>query len=463
MIRLWNLCNLCLIFFVPMRNIVRAYIEKQQLLSGDGPVLVGLSGGADSVALLALLVQLDYPCVALHCNFHLRGDESVRDEQFAREMARTLDVPFYKIDFDTTAYGAEHHLSIEMAARELRYNWFEEMRLRLGAQAIAVAHHRDDSVETVLMNLVRGTGIRGLGGIRPKNGYVVRPLLAVSRSEILDWLVEQRLSYVTDSTNLSDAYTRNFIRLRVLPLLEELNPSVKAAIARTADHLAETEAIYLHVVEKARRELLEEDFRIPIARLMEYPSPATIQYELLKPYGFTRQVADDVFRSLTGESGKMFYSPDYRLLKDREYLLLSPVKKEEEQEYTFTADDIVEEIWRGPVELSFFKSVITTDFCFRKDKHIAYFDYDKLSFPLTLRKWKEGDWFIPFGMKGRKKLSDYFSDHKFSRMDKEQTWLLCSGENILWIVGERSDNRYCIDKTTKSVLVVNFFSTKIIE
>ncbi len=463
MIRLWNLCNPCLIFFVPMRNIVRTYIEKQQLLSGDGPVLVGLSGGADSVALLALLVQLDYPCVALHCNFHLRGDESVRDEQFAREMARTLDVPFYKIDFDTAAYGAEHHLSIEMAARELRYNWFEEMRLRLGAQAIAVAHHRDDSVETVLMNLVRGTGIRGLGGIRPKNGYVVRPLLAVSRSEILDWLAEQQLSYVTDSTNLSDAYTRNFIRLRVLPLLEELNPSVKAAIARTADHLAETEAIYLYVVEKARRELLKEDFRIPIARLMEYPSPATILYELLKPYGFTRQVADDVFRSLTGESGKMFYSPDYRLLKDREYLLLSPVKKEEEREYTFTVDDIVEEVWRGPVELSFFKSVITTDFCFRKDKHIAYFDYDKLSFPLTLRKWKEGDWFIPFGMKGRKKLSDYFSDHKFSRMDKEQTWLLCSGENILWIVGERSDNRFCIDKTTKSVLVVNFFSTKIIE
>lgn len=445
-------------FFVPMRNIVRAYIEKQQLLSGDGPVLVGLSGGADSVALLALLVQLDYPCVALHCNFHLRGDESVRDEQFAREMARTLDVPFYKIDFDTTAYGAEHHLSIEMAARELRYNWFEEMRLRLGAQAIAVAHHRDDSVETVLMNLVRGTGIRGLGGIRPKNGYVVRPLLAVSRSEILDWLAEQQLSYVTDSTNLSDAYTRNFIRLRVLPLLEELNPSVKAAIARTADHLAETEAIYLHVVEKARRELLEEDFRIPIARLMEYPSPATILYELLKPYGFTRQVADDVFRSLTGESGKMFYSPDYRLLKDREYLLLSPVKKEEEQEYTFTADDIVEEIWRGPVELSFFKSVITTDFCFRKDKHIAYFDYDKLSFPLTLRKWKEGDWFIPFGMKGRKKVSDYFSDHKFTLEQKENAWLLCSGQSVIWLVGERSDNRFRVSDDTKRILIVKKFA-----
>lgn len=443
-----------------MRNIVRAYIEKQQLLAGRAPVLVGFSGGADSVALLSLLVQLDYSCIALHCNFHLRGDESVRDEQFAAETARTLGVPFYKIDFDTTGYADKHHLSIEMAARELRYNWFEEMRQQLGGQAIAVAHHRDDSVETVMMNLIRGTGIRGLGGIRPKNGYVVRPLLPVSRSEILAWLEQQQLSYVTDSTNLSDAYTRNFIRLRVLPLLEELNPSVKTAIARTADHLADTEAIFLYMVEKARKELLDDDRRIPIARLMQYPSPATILYELLKPYGFTRQVTDDIFHSLTKESGKQFYSPFYRLLKDREYLLLAPVNKEEALEYTITTNEIMEEIWRGPIELSFFKSVITTDFSIRKDKHIAYFDYDKLTFPLTLRKWKEGDWFIPFGMKGRKKLSDYFSDHKFSRIEKEQAWLLCSGENILWIVGERSDNRFCIDKTTKSVLIVNFFRQK---
>lgn len=446
-----------------MRNIVRAYIEKQQLLVDNRPVLVGFSGGADSVALLGLLVQLDYSCIALHCNFHLRGEESVRDEQFAAETAFALGVPFHKIDFDTTAYATEHRLSIEMAARELRYNWFEEMRQRFNAQAIAVAHHRDDSVETVLLNLIRGTGIRGMGGIRPKNGYVIRPLLTVSRSEILAWLGEQHLTYVTDSTNLSDAYTRNFIRLRVLPLLEELNPSVRTAIARTADHLADTETIYLHVLEEARKQLIEEGDRIPIDRLMNYPSPATILYELLKPYGFTRQVADDIFRSLAKESGRIFYSPEYRLLKDREYLLLSPICMEEIPEYTFTADDVLEDIWSGPVELSFQKIVINNDFNIRKDKHIAYFDYDKLSFPLTLRRWKEGDWFIPFGMKGRKKLSDYFSDHKFSRIDKEQTWLLCSGETILWIVGERSDNRFCIDKTTKSVLVVNFFSTKRIE
>lgn len=446
-----------------MRNIVRAYIEKRQLLTDDAPVLVGFSGGADSVALLSILVQLGYSCIALHCNFHLRGDESARDEQFAEETARSLGVAFHKIDFDTAMYARERHLSIEMAARELRYHWFEEVRQRVGAQAIAVAHHRDDSVETVLLNLVRGTGIRGMGGIRPKNGYVVRPLLTISRTDILAWLEEQHLSYVTDSTNLSDAYTRNFIRLRVLPLLEELNPSVRTAMARTADHLAETEAIYLHVVEEARRQLVEEGGRISIARLMDYPSPATILYELMKPYGFTRQVVDDIFGSLTKESGKMFYSSDYRLLKDREYLLLSPVCTDEIQEYSFGSDGVFEDLWRGPVELSFQKIVINNDFNIRKDKCIAYFDYDKLSFPLILRRWREGDWFIPFGMKGRKKLSDYFSDHKFSRIDKEQTWLLCSGQNVLWIVGERSDNRFRIDNTTKSVLVVNFFSTKITE
>ena len=210
-----------------MRDVVRAYIEKYRLLTENRPVLVGVSGGADSIALLTILVESGYSCIAAHCNFHLRGDESLRDEQFVREYARKLDVPFLMTDFDTRKYAASRRLSIEMAARELRYDWFEEQRVATGAQAIAVAHHRDDSVETLLMNLVRGTGIRGMSGIRPKNGFVVRPLLAVSREDILEWLARRGLRYVTDSTNLSDAYTRNFIRLRVLPLLKEINPSVK--------------------------------------------------------------------------------------------------------------------------------------------------------------------------------------------------------------------------------------------
>lgn len=440
-----------------MRDTVRAYIEKYQLLEESCPVLVGLSGGADSIALLTLLVKLGYSCIVAHCNFHLRGEESMRDERFAEEYAKTLQVPFLKTDFDTEQYAAANHLSIEMAARELRYNWFEEKRSETGAQAIAVAHHRDDSVETVLMNLVRGTGIRGMSGIRPKNGYVVRPLLCVTRKEITAWLDARNISYVTDSTNLSDAYTRNFIRLRVLPLLEEINPSVRTAIARTADHLSAAEAVYMHVVEQAKAEVLDEGNRISIPALMHYPSPAAILYELLKAYNFSRTVSEDIYAALEGEPGKQFFSPTHRLVKDRDYLLLSSIETKQEQTYVLSGN---EEKWVGPVELSFNKVVISENFHIRKDKNIAYFDYDKLAFPLTLRTWKDGDWFIPFGMKGRKKLSDYFSDRKFSRFEKERVWLLCSGNDIIWIVGERPDNRYSIGSATKCALIVNFFSTK---
>ena len=440
-----------------MRDLVRAYIEKYQLLTENRPVLVGVSGGADSIALLTILVELGYSCIAAHCNFHLRGEESLQDERFTKEYVEKLQIPFVKIDFETEQYAAENHLSIEMAARELRYRWFEEQRVHWGAQAIAVAHHRDDNVETFLMNLIRGTGIRGLSGIQPKNGFVVRPMLAVSREEIQNWFAKRNLSYVTDSTNLSDAYTRNFIRLRILPLLEEVNPSVKKAIARTSEHLAATEVIYLQVIEEARKEVFDSENRLSIAALMKYPAPNSVLYELLKVYGFSRSVVEDIYSSLTKESGKVFFSSSFRLIKDRDYLLFSPLVKEEIQEYILNGD---EKEWIGPIELSFESVVITTDFQIRKEKNIAYFDADKLTFPLTLRKWQEGDWFIPFGMKGRKKLSDYFSDRKFSRLEKEQTWLLCSGDTIIWIVGERSDNRFCLDKMTKRALVVNFFPTK---
>lgn len=440
-----------------MRDLVRAYIEKYQLLTENRPVLVGVSGGADSIALLTILVELGYSCIAAHCNFHLRGEESLRDERFTKEYVEKLQIPFVKIDFETEQYAAENHLSIEMAARELRYRWFEKQRIHWEAQAIAVAHHRDDNVETLLMNLIRGTGIRGLSGIQPKNGFVVRPMLAVSREEIQNWFAKRNLSYVTDSTNLSDAYTRNFIRLRILPLLEEVNPSVKKAIARTSEHLAATEVIYLQVIEEARKEVFDSENRLSIAALMKYPAPNSVLYELLKVYGFSRSVVEDIYSSLTKESGKVFFSSSFRLIKDRDYLLFSPLVKEEIQEYILNGD---EKEWIGPIELSFESVVITTDFQIRKEKNIAYFDADKLTFPLTLRKWQEGDWFIPFGMKGRKKLSDYFSDRKFSRLEKEQTWLLCSGDTIIWIVGERSDNRFCLDKMTKRALVVNFFPTK---
>ena len=241
-----------------MLDKVRAYIDKEKLLIREEPVVVGLSGGADSVALLAALARLGFRCVALHCNFHLRGQESERDEAFARSFAESLHIPFYKKDFDTLAFASEKHLSIEMAARDLRYEWFEQMRQQIGAQAIAVAHHQDDSIETLLMNLLRGSGIRGLVGIRPKHGFVVRPLLQISRKEILAWLEKEHLSYIIDSSNLSDEYTRNFIRLRVLPLLEELNPAARRTLARSASHLSDAEDIYLSVIEKAQHELWQD-------------------------------------------------------------------------------------------------------------------------------------------------------------------------------------------------------------
>lgn len=439
-----------------MWRTVRSYIERNRLLSDDDrrPVLVGLSGGADSVALLSVLVRLGYACVALHCDFHLRGEESERDAAFARTFAESLGVPFYQTDFDTVAYAREHHLSIEMAARALRYVWFEETRERLGAQAIAVAHHRDDSVETVVMNLIRGTGIRGLTGIRPRNGFVVRPLLCVSRTDIVAWLENQGIRYVTDSTNLSDAYTRNFIRLNVLPLLERINPSVREAIARSAEHLSAVASVYAYEIARAREEVIVSEGCLSIEALCRFPAPEAILYELLKEYGFSRWVSAEVFDALRKESGKVFYSKTHRLLKDRAYLWIVPLEREAEK--TSFLLDPSREIYREPVGLAFRELPFTPDFQIEKNRRFAYFDADKLRFPLTLRKWREGDWFVPFGMKGRQKLSDYFSDHKFSRIEKEKAWLLCSGDAIIWLIGERADNRFRIDSGTKRVLAVNF-------
>jgi tRNA(Ile)-lysidine synthase len=435
---------------------VRTFIYENRLLAEDGgPVIVGVSGGADSVALLAVLTRLGFRCIAAHCNFHLRGEESDRDEAFACAYARSFDVPIHTKGFDTQQYASENHLSIEMAARALRYQWFEELRLQTGAQAIAVAHHRDDQVETVLLNLIRGTGIRGLRGIRPKNGFVVRPLLAVGREEILAWLKEQGLTYVTDSSNLSDMYTRNFIRLRILPLLEEVNPSVREAIARMTGQLSAVETIYRSAIDEAKARVMDGDNRLSIAGLLRLPSPEALLYELLAPFGFTRMVSAEVFRALGKESGKRFYSPTHRLVKDREYLLISTLETPPAQAYSIPETE-GESVF-GTVSLSFRKAIVDDAFQLPSTKQTACFDYDKLRFPLILRTWQPGDWFIPFGMKGRKKLSDFFSDLKYSRIDKEKALLICSSDQIIWVVGQRTDERYRIDETTKNVLFINFY------
>lgn len=433
-------------------NTIQDYITRHQLLHRDAPVVVGLSGGADSVALLDILSLLGYSCIAAHCNFHLRGNESQRDESFVATFASKKNIPYVKTDFDTGNYAAKKHISIEMAARELRYAWFEKMRIRYDAQAIAVAHHQDDSVETVLLNLIRGTGIRGLSGMDPKNGNIVRPLLAVSRENILTYINNRRLEYVTDSTNLSDIYIRNFIRLNLIPMMEKLNPSVKTSIFRSAGHLKDAETIFLYAVDNARKQIMQKD-KISIRLLKSFPAPKTILYEILKPYGFTSQTTEDVFRSIDKTPGKTFYSPTYTLIKDREFLLLQPNKTREDLVYYIDSENQTMEY---PIRLTFQQELITESFQIDKNRNIAYFDLEKLTFPLILRHWNEGDWFIPFGMKGRKKLSDYFSDRKFSLADKRNCWILCSGKEILWIVGERTDNRFRIDNSTEKAYVIKF-------
>ena len=439
---------------------VQTYIETNHLLTFDKPVIIGFSGGGDSVSLLYILHSLGYKCIAAHCNFHLRGDESDQDEAFCKKFAQKHGIVFDKIDFDTKAYATEQHISIEMAARDLRYEWFEAIRKKYDAQAITVAHHRDDSNETMLMNMIRGTGIRGLCGIRPKNGFVVRPLLCVGKDDIIRYLKEQNLTYVTDNSNFSDDYTRNFIRLRLLPLMEQINPSVKTTLARTADHLSDAECIYSHAIEQTKSVLIQkadnDGTKISISELIKQPAPKTILYELLKHYGFTRDISEDIFNSLSGESGRIFTAPEsyFKLLKDRDFLFIC--KQQENTQDIYNIDENILNRDKLPIRISIQKAEVNSSFQIDKSTSTATFDYDKVKFPLTLRRWQSGDWFVPFGMKGRKKLSDYFSDCKFSILKKEKTWVLCSEENIIWIVGERTDNRFRVDEKTKYALVINF-------
>ncbi len=435
---------------------VKKNIQDNSLLTDCCNVIVGVSGGADSVALLDILHRLDYKCIVCHCNFHLRNDESMRDEVFVQKLAMSYKLPYFKIDFDTKKYAQENKISIEMAARNLRYDWFEQQRIKFEAEAIAVAHHRNDSVETVLLNLTRGTGIHGLTGIRPHNGNIIRPLLSVSKKEILSYLNDNNLPFVTDSTNDENIYTRNFIRNKIIPLFEELNPDFQATIQRTSEYLSGTEQIYQQAISDWKKRIIRQkeiSIEILISELLVSPSPRTILFEILSAYGFNSSVVTEIYDALQSSSGKEFFSHSHYLIKDRDYLILAKKKKENESDQIYMIDKGTKSI-ETPIQISFSVVKRTEDFSFSNNKNIAYFDFDKIQFPLTLRHWKKGDWFIPFGMKGRKKISDYFSDHKFNLIDKNNAWLLCSGNDIIWLIGERSDNRFKIDTQSENILLI---------
>lgn len=436
--------------FNPMLQKIKTYIAEKGLFESDATLIVGLSGGADSMALLDILTLLGYRCIAAHCNFHLRGEESDDDAKFVKNWCKENDIEFTSIDFDTKQYAADKKISIEMAARELRYSWFEMMRIQFNADAIAVAHHKDDSVETVLLNLIRGTGISGLSGILPKNGKIVRPMLCVTRSEIESYLREREIPFRTDSTNSEDIYTRNHIRLNILPMLQKINPSISESIFRTSENLAEAEKVYKKAIDADIKTVLQND-KIDIEELKQTVSPSSVLFEILSPLGFYPSVIEDVKNAMDASSGKVFYSSTHRLIKDRTYFLIDKIEKSEPENQIFLIDSVTQDI-SNPISLEI--KVTDVPKSIDKSNHILYADAEKLSFPLVLRKWQPGDWFIPFGMKGKKKLSDFFTDQKFNLKQKEETWILLSGEDVVWVVGYRSDNRFKISSKTKNVLQI---------
>ena len=424
---------------------IQHFIEENNLFGFTDKVLVALSGGADSVALLRVLTELGYLCECAHCNFHLRGEESDRDEQFVCSLCQEHQIPLHVKHFETESYAKEKQISIEMAARELRYAWFEELRKETKANVIAVAHHRDDSVETFLLNLIRGTGINGLKGIQAKNGHIVRPLLETSRENILNYLDHLQQNYVTDSTNLQDEYMRNKIRLNLLPMMKEMNPSIMESIQDTAEKLAEAANIY----NQNRKEILEtsiqttsDGYMLPIRTILEDTAPQSLLHEWLSPVGFNSSQIKDIHQSLKNEqSGKLFISNKWELLRDRNFLILQPKQKEEN----------IPEIIIETIE-------VDNDFILLKDKNIACLDADKVALPLEIRKWKKGDKFFPFGMKGQKKVSDYLTDKKFSLFQKEKQYVACSEGKIVWLIGERTDERFKITERTQRALILKIQS-----
>lgn len=419
---------------------VARFIERNNLFSPQDKVLVALSGGADSVALLLLLQALGYTCEAAHCNFHLRAEESDRDEEFVRKLCGKSDIPLHVIHFDTRKHSESRKISIEMSARELRYQWFESLREETGAAVVAVAHHRDDSVETMLLNLIRGTGISGLTGIRPVNGIIVRPLLCVSREEIIAYLSAAGQDFVTDSTNLQDEYTRNKIRLKLLPLMQEINPSVKESIAATGNNLSEAFKIYEHSVSRSIQRVRTRE-GILIRKLLEEPSPRSVLFEILNPLGFNASQVESIYRSLDGPSGKVFISSnDWKLLRDRDLLYLTNKGKEVDTTMPFSLE--IEEHPYSP------------DFVIPRDKDTACFDADKVTLPFSMRKWQKGDYFVPFGMSGKKNVSDYLTDIKMPLTLKESQWVLCSGDKIVWLINERTDNRFRVDHNTRKIIII---------
>lgn len=412
-------------------------------------LLLAVSGGLDSMVMAHLFSQLPFKIAIAHCNFGLREEESDADEAFVKSFSENHSIPFYHTRFDTQSFARDYKLSIQIAARELRYNWFQELLQQHGLDYLVTAHHADDNLETFLINFSRGTGPEGLTGIPEQNGSIIRPLLPFSRIEIEHYANENGIEWREDSSNASDKYLRNKLRHHVIPFLKEINPSLLESFSHTSAYLQEALSMADDASRIVYRKVVTEEAnqkKININELLVLPNYKAYLHSWISPLGFTSW--EDIYHLVHAQSGKQVFSAQFRLLKDRDFLLLAPISEKAQPDF-FIEKEVTQVNF--PLKLSFSKVDDISD----APNTVIFADEDLLHFPLVLRKWHEGDDFQPFGMKGQsKKVSKFFKDEKLSAFQKEQVWLLCSGNQIVWIVGLRQDERFKIQHTTKNILQI---------
>jgi tRNA(Ile)-lysidine synthase len=428
------------------------YLKEKNLVKKNDRVLLAISGGIDSMVMAHLFLTAGIETGIAHCNFSLRGNESDGDEQLVRRYSVDNGIPFYSIRFDTKKYARQKKISIEMAARELRYEWFEKTREENGYRVIAVAHNMNDNTETMIINLARGTGIAGLTGMRTTAGRIIRPLLFATRSRIEEYCRTNKIDYREDSSNAETKFTRNKIRHLVIPVLRDINPSIEETLSRTAERLAGTNDLASRYIEGIRSRASIADGKNTVFRLSELKDVKnndTVLFELFKGYGINSSTPHDLKKVINGRTGGKILTPTHRIIKNRDELIVSP--QEEEQFEEFFIYDTVDFH-----DLPFIASAEILDrdneMTIPDRPSIAFLDFRKLSFPLKVRRWVKGDSFFPLGMKNKKKLSDYFIDRKFPLIKKEKTLILESAGEIIWIIGERIDDRYKITPSTVTIL-----------
>ena len=423
-------------------------------------LLIAVSGGVDSIVLSHLLNKLQFTISLAHCNFHLRGKDSDMDEVSVKTEASKLNIPCFITHFDTEYYATSKGISIQMAARELRYTWFDEIVQKNNFDYILTAHHADDDVETFLINLIRGTGLNGLTGIPAINKNVIRPLLPFTRIDIENFAKNNNLSWREDKSNAQTKYLRNKIRHDIIPVLKSLNPNFMESFSKTLENLQGSKQLVEDRIDEIQSQLIQKDgalLKFNIQKLKSLNNPKAYLFELLNSYGFTEW--DDVLSLLNAQSGKQVFSKTHYLLKDREFLLLTELNSKNDEKKEYKISDKDQSIELANLKIKFTHQKIKnlpqqqTNPKYTNN-NLIYLDKDKLIFPLTVRKWKNGDYFYPMGMQGKKKLSKYFKDEKFSLLDKENIWLLCSNNNIAWIIGKRLDNRFEINKNTTEILKI---------